>query len=121
MLDSEIVAVRTRAQYDNGVAAGSPPDFDGPTSGARPRPYVEPARALPRLGPVPVLVAGPGITLNAPKGTEGTGEGLPEPDATPRAPSPILAPPRALDGRLVVGGTLALLLLWFLVAGRDDE
>lgn len=123
-----------RAQYDNGSAAGSPPDFDGPTYGEKPAPYVEPARALPRLGTMPILVAGPGITPDAPK----TGEGaLGVPQATKVAPSPLAPPGTAIlrespapespasvatrvDWRIVVGGSLALFALWWLVAGRDD-
>lgn len=126
--------VYTSYQYDNGVAAGSPPDFDGPTYGEKPAPYVAPATLLPRLGTMPILVAGPGISPNAPKGEEGA---LGVPQATKVAPSP-LAPPgmpvlRAttdpetpatvatrVDWRYVVGGSLILVALWWLMSGGDE-
>lgn len=124
-------ALYRRAQFDRaGSAAGSPPDFDGPTPGARPTPVVAPVatreRKLPRLGP--------GITPNAPKTDEGTDTPaapvtLAEPILTsPRPilmataePSPTSAPIAArVDWRLVVWGSLALALVWFLLAGRDE-
>lgn len=130
-----VEATYKRSQYDNGSAAGSPPDFqpDSPY-GVKPAPYVEPARALPRLGTMPILVAGPGITPSAPKTDEGA---LGVPQATKLAPSPLAPPGTAIlraspapespasvatrvDWRIVVGGTLALFALWWLVAGRDE-
>lgn len=124
-----------RAQYDNGSAAGSPPDFDGPTYGEKPAPYVAPtATRLPRLGQ-PILVAGPGITPNAPKSDEGTPM---VPGASKVAPSPLSAPampvlraadtpqtsgPMAsrVDWRYVAAGTLGLLLVWWLVSDDDGR
>lgn len=121
-------------EYDSGgIAAGSPPDFDGATYGEKPAPYVEPARFLPRLGTMPILIA-PGIVPNAPKTEEGA---LGVPSATKVAPSP-LAPPgmpvlRAadtpetpatvatrVDWRYVAAGSLVLLAFWFVLDGGDE-
>lgn len=126
-----------RAQYDNGVAAGSPPDFDGTAYGVKPAPYAAPvpkptATLLPRLGGGPVLL--PGITPDAPKGAEDTSGapfGAPSPLPAPgtailrAADAPVLraedgAPSRAVDWRMVALGSLALVALWWLVAGRDS-
>lgn len=123
-----------RAQYDNGVAAGSPPDFDGSAYGEKPAPYVEPARFLPRLGTMPILVAGPGITPDAPKTGEGAlgvpqatkvaptplaPSGMPVLRATPSPESPATVATR-VDWRYVVGGSLILVALWWLVTGGDE-
>lgn len=122
--------------YDVGeVAGGSPPDFDGAAYGARPAPYVEPVRNLPRLGKVvfvdPPITLDGGITPNAPKGAGEPGAPIEALRPVSATPQPILTAaattstripgtvPTRVDWRLVVGGSLALVLVWWLLAGRD--
>jgi hypothetical protein len=122
-----------RTQYDNGSAAGSPPDFDGSAYGEKPAPYVEPSRLLPRLGTMPILIAG-GITPNAPKADEGaqvvpgatkvapmpvSGPGQPVLRASADTPAPATVATR-VDWRFVVAGSLALVVLFFLFGDRDE-
>ena len=126
-----------RLQYDNGSPAGSPPDFDGSAYGVKPAPYAAPVPIVPRLGTMPILIAGPGITPNAPKGDEGAPMepaaplGAPSPTLTPAqaildgsaAPSPTgdaAAAPFRVDWRTVALGALVLTALWFALGERDE-
>lgn len=125
----DVEGTYARAQYDNGVAAGSPPDFAPvPVPG---RTFDFSKYTLPRLGPQPILVTGPGITPNAPKTGEGAQE---EPTATKVAPSPLSGPgmpvlraapgdgtARVVNWPLVITVSLVLLTMFYLLADRDDE
>lgn len=133
----DVDGTRRRVQYDNGTAAGAPPTF---------QPVQEPVRResapggtlLPRLGggSLPILIAAPGITPNAPKEGEGGYADTSKPPfgaPAPLAPSamPVLraaddTPSPAtvatgVDWRWVAAGTAVLVLVWFLITGDDDK